>query len=331
MRQSTPLAYRRTLQMIRALQRQPLDRDELKRWVMRAEGEDAYGDGVASAVERDLRRAREEFGVEIRYDHSARYYRLAGFGELGWLDLSDQTLEALAIVYRTFDDDAPESDRVRHALDELLSRLPLERRSVFLKKRQAFEVELRGLDRALAPQVMRVVQDAVARRVVLRFFHASPRSPHAEAIQYEVEPIELRHGEGHWYLRAFVRWFNAGAGRRHLEKERRFRLSYLLPDGLEVTSEKLPLTPRRRRAFQLRYLLHPDIARGDISHRFDDTEVTLRDDGWAEVTATAYDEFHVAQTLFRYADKCIVLAPEAVVERVRGWLWGMLEHYAPPE
>ena len=45
-------------------------------------------------------------------DRGAGGARLAGFGELGWLDLSDQTLEALAIVYRTFDDDAPAAPRL---------------------------------------------------------------------------------------------------------------------------------------------------------------------------------------------------------------------------
>lgn len=334
-RASSPvLATRRTLCIIRALQREPLDRAALEARVREVEGVDAYTDdnptAVRKAFEGDLERAYEQFGVTIRYDHQHKVYRIADVIEAGWLDLPDETLDALALIYQTFDEDAPEAAKVRRALDGLLTWLPTARRQNVQRQQRRFDVELRDLDPELDSTLRQKLEQAIERRRVLRFVHRSPRHPRQQAISYEVEPYEVRHREGHWYLLGFVRWAEGDDGRDALEAVRRFRLSYVDPDSVEILSEKLSITPRPRRPFLLRYRLHPDIARGDISHRFDKTEVRHEADGWAEVTAQADDPFYVAQQLFRYADKCVVLEPPAVVEMIRSWIWGMMELYVEP-
>lgn len=328
---SVARAYRRTLHIIRALQRGPLDRQALQALVRESEGEDAYGAATARAAqkafEEDLKRAREQLGVTIRYNRTLAAYEIADIEATGWLDLSDETLEALSIVFHTFDAEAPHAARVRRALDELLAWLPAARRQQVMQQRPGLALELRDLDREAPPQIIDTVRQAIERRRVLGFIYLSPRYDDQRPRRVEMEPHELAHEEGHWYLRGHVRAMQTPTGWIYPARARRFRVSYIQAEGLEIRPEKLPLTPRPRRTFQIRYRLHPDLARGHISARFDDTTVCLLDDGWAEVTATAHDEFHVAQTLFRYADKCVVLEPPEVVEMVRAWLWGMLKLY----
>ena len=328
---SSALAYRRTLHIIRALQRKPHDRAALEDHVRKMEGDDAYAahSAVAAkkAFEGDLERAHEQFGVRIRYDFSARQYRIVDLDAAGWLDLPDEAIDALALIYRTFDESAPEHDRVRRALDAILAWLPESRRERFLSRQLAISLDLRTLDSAIETSVLDRLRDALARRQAVRFSHRSPRHPHREALRYEAEPIHLMHQDGHWYLQAYVRWVEGQGQREEVNDERRFRVSYIAADGLDVLAEKLPPHQRPRRTFRLRYHLHPDIARGDISRRFDASEIRVLDDEWAEVTATIHDPFAAAQTLLRYGDKCVVLEPPEVVTMIRDWLWGMMALY----
>ncbi|MDQ4079105.1 MAG: WYL domain-containing protein, partial [Chloroflexota bacterium] len=201
------LAYRRTLHIIQALQRAPRDRASLQSLVCRIEGEDAYhlaaGRALQKAFEDDLKRAREQFGVDIRYDRSEGHYRIVEVAERGWVDVPDEVLQMLVFLYHTFDEDAPQAEEVRAALDWLVSYLPTSRRSWIQQQRPGFEVELRELDQAIHPVVEERVRQAVRQRRELLFRYLSPRYPDQQPREHRVEPYELRLKEGHWYLRAY--------------------------------------------------------------------------------------------------------------------------------
>jgi hypothetical protein len=333
MSSSVSLAYRRTLHLIHALQRGPQERSSLQSLVCRMEGEDAYGEATGRALqkafEEDLRRAREQFGITIRYDRAHKNYEISDIAATGWIDAPDHVLRSLVLLYHTFDEDAPEAAEVRATLDWLVHYLPAERQAWLQNQRLGYQVELRELDPEINPLVEERVRQAVRERRELSFHYLSPRHASEQPVVHLVAPRELVHRDGHWYLIATDLERTDESGTTYPRQQKRFRLSYMLPGRLLVRPDKVPLTPYPPRRYRLRYRLHPDLARGSISFRFDNMSVRYAEDGWAEVQAETTDLFHAAQTLFRYADKCKVQEPQEIVEMIRGWLWEMMELYEP--
>ncbi|MBA3532661.1 MAG: WYL domain-containing protein [Ardenticatenales bacterium] len=327
---STTLAFRRTLHIIRALQQAPRDQAFLLNLVLQLEGEDAYSKAPGKAFQGDLVRAREQFGVTIYYKSALKTYTIQEINEQGWLDLPDEVLDALVFLYRTFDKEAPHAAQVRYALDMIIGHLPSERAKKVLAQHFDFVLEFRDLDSPIHPEVMEKVRMAFQQRQPIRFHYLSPRNPEQEPRLHEVEPSALHHRDGHWYFVGHDRLGTSPTGEEHKPGERRFRLSCILPNGLQVLPEKLPLHPRQPRPYKLRYWLHPDLARGKVSQRFDKTEIRELDgawEGWVEVTAEITDEFAAARTLFGYGQKCKVLEPPGVVQWILDALWGMMELY----
>lgn len=345
MSRSDTLATRRTFHLIRTLQRGPADKAALRDLVIRLEGEDAYGKPSALTAKKqderfrkDKDRALNQFGIHIEFERSQGVYEIIGIAEYGWLDLPDEALIALVLLQEIFgEEDAPEGEKIRTLLDALLPFLPAERRLLVERRNAARSLDLRVLDQSqIKPIVFEVVERAVQRKHLLRFDYLSPRNQDRQARRHYVEPYKLHFRDGHWYLYAFWLESHSHFGPWYPQRYQDFRLSYIQPTELEDTGVHFAERPPERTR-SLRYLLHPDLARGAISHHFANTQKRgtqqIGEERWTEVTAEIRpsDEFRATQILFRYAEKCKVLEPESMVQRIRAWIEGMDELYGEEE
>lgn len=341
MSRSDTLATRRTFHLIRTLQRGQADKATLRNVIIELEGEDAYGKPSALTTKKqderfrkDKDRAENQFGIQIEFERSQGAYEITGIADHGWFDLSDEALIGLVLLQEIFgQEDAPEGQKIRTLLDALLPFLPAERRLLVERKDAARSLDLRVLDQSeIQPIVFEVVEGAVQRKHLLRFNYLSPRNQDQAPRRHYVEPYKLHFRDGHWYFYAYWLESMSHFGPSYPERYQNFRLSYIQPTGLKDTGIHFPQrSPERTRT--LRYLLHPDLARGAISHHFPNTQKRgtqqIRGKEWREVTAEIRpsDEFRATQTLFRYAEKCKVLEPKSMVKRIRAWFEGMDELY----
>ncbi len=95
---------------------------ELLAAVRLAVGAEAYSDMPAAAehaLKNDRAALATHLGIQVAFDRSLRCYRLTSLGETPWLDLDDDALAAIAVIYTTFTSGGPEAERVRTFLDQI--------------------------------------------------------------------------------------------------------------------------------------------------------------------------------------------------------------------
>ena len=323
-RTSTWLKVQRCLVILRRLQQGPASRDELIRSVAAVVGESAYGSAPEKALGRDIQQLRETFDLAIQ-PRKGRYH-LVEVGALSLLSLSDEMLRAVAFLYGTFQPGAPGADDVRDLLDMLVSYLPEERRVVLRRMRAVPQLDLQPVDEGRIDEgTWQAVERAVVKGRQLAFDYRSPRRQ--APTHHVVAPYELDFEDGHFYLEADCLRWEGPDGETRQGARISYRVDRIVPGSAHLLPDKLPPGRPRPRTYTLRYELSPAIARGGVSRRFPETEVTMRDDGWAEVTAQITSPFMAAKTLLRYGENCRVLGPPEVVRLVEEAVRGMAEMY----
>ena len=323
------LVVQRGLALIRRLMRGPANKSELLAAVRLAVGPDAYSestDAAERALKNDSAVLRAKLGVEIAYERREGVYRLAGLGDAAWLDVDDEGLAAIAIIYQTFAGGGPEAARVQAFLDYIAGLLPADRLAAI--RRPAFSIELREVDeRSVAPRVLETVQRAVQERRRLGFRYQSTAD---EVIRYhEVEPYGVIFRRGHYYLEAFD-LFSRGAGQDAVTHGRvtRFRLQGIADDEmLRVLPERLPPGRRPQKQYALRYRLASPAIRHGVSRHFADMTVERLPDGAALIQATVTDPWDAVYTLLSYGENCTVLGGDEVLSLMRKRVAGMAKNY----
>ncbi len=325
-RASTWLKVQRCFVILCQLQRGPATRDELIHVVEMMLGGAAYGAAPEKALERDVQQLRQTFGVTIRLRQGT--YSLAALGELPLLDLPDPALRAMAFLYSTFQPGAPGTADVRGLLDTLVSYLPEDRRKTIHRMRSVPHLDLHPVDAGeIDERNLNTIERAVVKRYRLAFDYLSPRHEKREPRRHVVEPYDLDFEDGHYYLDAFCLHWSGPLGSRDHYNYIQYRVDYIVPGSARMLPNKLAPGRRKPRTYMLRYELAPVIARGGVSRRFPETEVRIRDDGWAEVTAKITNPFMAAKRLLSYGAGCRVLGPPEVVRLVREAVRGMAEIY----
>jgi predicted DNA-binding transcriptional regulator YafY len=105
-------------------------------------------------------------------------------------------------------------------------------------------------------------------------------------------------------------------------------MSYILDDErLRVSPTKVETRHRNPPRFPVHYLLSPEIGRGEISHRFPETQITRHPDGSAEVHAVTDNVWAAARTLLSYGDGCIVLGGAELRQEMERWVKDMAKNY----
>ena len=106
-------SLRRSLSLLRALQRVPGNLEELAEFVRIDFDPDAYDDSAQKATQRrlenDLERLRE-LGMDYDVVGKGEEYRFLTFGDFAPLCLTDDELAILTFLAESFQRDAPQSD-----------------------------------------------------------------------------------------------------------------------------------------------------------------------------------------------------------------------------
>jgi predicted DNA-binding transcriptional regulator YafY len=331
-RDASWLVLQRGLAIVRRLMRSPADKAELLRAVRESVDPEAYSD-QPRAAERALkndRAALRRLGIEIGFDRRAGVYRLASLGEAAWLDLGDDELAAMALLYNAFADAGQEAARVRSLLDRIRDLLPAERADAIQRQRAVLSIELRELDEnPIPPRVMQVVQQAVAERRRLGFRYRPPATGEEGPRYHEVEPYGIVFRRGHYYLECFDLYSREGPyDRTTHEHHAEFRLQGMLDDDmLRVLPERLSPGRRPQRRYPVRYRLAPAALRHGISRHFADMQVERLPDGSAMVEATTDNEWEAVYTLLSYGENCVVLGGDAVLHLMRQRVAAMAKNY----
>ncbi len=331
-RESSWYAMRRSLALLQRLIRGPASGEKLMAHVRARMGEEAYSQepsAARKAFQRDRMRLRDEFGVAWEYDAAADEYRLTSLGQLALLDLSDEHLAALNVLYDTFEAHESPLVPVKPLLDHLVRLLPDERRQALAQTAQVLRVEMPELDEQRIPQrVWDTVERALHRRRQLAFHYYSPQQADGKPRYWVVAPVKLRFRRGHWYLQCWQVYWRSHLGEGHESSYRRFRLQYVADDEmLEVLPAKVAVEHRRPPRYFVHYLLKPAVGRGDISQYFDEMTVERQPDGSAVVKGFTDDAWDAVRTLLGYGENCVVLGGEEVLHQMRRRVQGMAENY----
>jgi predicted DNA-binding transcriptional regulator YafY len=331
-KESSWFVMRRCLSIVRRLMRGPASGQELIAFVREQLGAEAYSSEASAAqraFKRDRRHLRERFDVSWEYDPADNQYRLISPGELATLDLSDEHLAALNVLYSTFEEHESPHVPVQPLLDHLTGLLPGERRRALARLAQVMRVEMPELDQKGVPaRVWQTVERATRRRRRLAFNYYSPQQADGLPRHWVVAPVELRFRRGHWYLLCWQICWRSHLGEGRESAYRRFRLRYVANDGmLEVLPAKVAVEHRRPPRYPVHYLLKPAVGRGDISQHFQEMVVERQVDGSAMVRGFTDDAWEAVRTLLGYGENCIVIGGDEVLGLMRRRVGGMAENY----
>lgn len=325
------LVLQRGLAIVRRLLRGPATKTELLAAVRLAAGAEAYsagGEAAEHALKNDRAALATHLGIQVTFDRSLRCYRLASLGETPWLDLDDDALTAMAVIYTAFTSGGPEAERVRSFLDQIAGLLPAERLDRI--RQPALAILLRDLDeRPVPPRVLATVQRAVAERRRLGFHYSAAAPTEREPRYHEVEPHRIVFRDGHCYLECFDLYSRTEEGRITHNAYRRLRLQGILDDDLlMVLPERLAPGRPRRRSYPVRYKLAAPAVHHGVSPHFADMQVEKLADGAALVAGTTYDPWDAAHTLLHYGENCTVLGGAEVLREMRKIVVAMAKNYA---
>lgn len=332
-RESSWLVLRRGLAVVCRLLRGPATKDELLVAVRESVDPEAYSD-VSSAAERALKHDRavlkRQLGIQIRFDRRQGLYELEDMDGLPWLDLGEEDLAAIAVVYNAFDQAGPEATRVRAFLDRIVGLLPEERSQVVQQRRRVLTFDLRELDEApISPRVMQVVRQAVIERRRLGFRYRAAGQSDQPPRYHEVEPYGIVFKRGHYYLECFDLYSRVEAREREVHEEHRdLRLQGIVDDEmLCVLPEKLPPGRRRQKRYPVCYRLAPLAVGHGVSRHFTDMQVERQPDGSVIVEATTANPWEAARALLHYGENCIVLGGSEVLREMHRCVAAMAKNY----
>ncbi|MFL5807585.1 MAG: helix-turn-helix transcriptional regulator [Roseiflexaceae bacterium] len=292
--------------LIAALRDGPLERPDLLERLG-----DAYP-RTASArpmIDRDVKHLAElGIVIEISRTRPPRY-TLRGGAPL----FSAEELRALALVRDTFGERHPQTALMRALLERLTNNLS-EREQQTYARRQALRAPVQpAIDYTPYVPLIAQLEDAISKRQMVAFaYRAGGRAratPHRR-----VEPYEIEYYERHFYLVAYTH-----NSRQMLD----FRLDRIDAGSFQLLARLPPGMEHAREPIAFRYRLAAELARGELSQRFEQQRVVERlPNGDVIIEAEGRSDFFIVQTLLRYRANAELLEPaelrEKMAEEVRG-------------
>lgn len=328
-KRSSWLTFRRRLLLVRALLRGPATSAELIAEIDTELGEQGYPEAASAALKHDFDALKGEYGCQIAYNRQNRYYHLVDLGELALLDLPDPCMEALAFLEASFPEGSglPEHANLRELLERVVLLLPPARQSQHRRRRSTIRLGVGMGTGRIDPDVLSIVKFAIEQRRELVFDYLSTFDTERPR-RHRVAPYRITfRPEGHGYLDATVLEVTP-KGREAAHAAIDYRLDRIMPGTVEVLPTVLPPIRVRPPAYALRYTLVPQVARRqDVVAYFPDTQITYKEDGSAEVTASVSNLWQARQILLRYGDACLVNEPAELVALFRKTAHGLSELY----
>lgn len=303
-------SLRRTLSLLRGLQRAPGSKEDLAEFVRVDFALDAYGDLAHKAeqrrIENDLERLRE-LGIDYDVVGKGEEYRFLTFGDFAPLCLTNDEVAILAFLAESFRGEAPHSDAVQQLLRRVVDLLPERQQGEVQGRRQRLRMDLqRRSSQTIRPKVQAAIDKALGRQQ-LRFAYLSPNQADETPRVHTVEPWDFVFDttRGHYYLDAYRLQVEGPHGLWKEGQWQRYRPERIVPEQIEVLPTRLPPTPPKRPRHPLEYWLAPEVARlGQITRHFADMQIhETGDDGWVRVTATTDNLFFAVRMFLRYGSK----------------------------
>ena len=307
----------------------PATNDQLIQSVLQTVGADAYPSAPGAreyAFKRDRSNLKKRLGAEFLYLPDSKVYVLNDAGPYGRVSLSAEMLRAVTLLSRQYDNAVGEQAGVRDLVQQIIGWLPPEIRSKIEAAEEQWTLDFeQDVDQSvIPPRVWETVERALHNHRKLAFHYLSPRRADRLPVLHELAPYQLRFQDGHWYLRGYS-LNQAIPGEPSFL---RFRVSYILDnEHLRVSPTRVETQHRRPPRFPVHYLLQPEVGRGEISHRFPETQVTRLADGSAEIQAVTDDVWDAARTLLSYGEACIVLGGLDLRREVERRVKGMAKNY----
>ncbi len=318
-KRSSWLTFRRRLLLVRALLRAPATGAALVDAINDELGEQGYPEAAAAALKHDFDALKGEYGCAIVYERATGRYILADLGELALLDLPDPCMEALSFLEASFPEGSglPEHANLRELLERVVLLLPPARQAQHHGRRSTIRLGVGATTGRIDQHVLARIKHAIEERRELVFAYLSTFDT-VHPRRHRVAPYGITfRPEGHGYLDATVLEVTPKGGET-IHTAIDYRLDRIVPGSVIVQPTVLAPIRASPPTYPLRYTLVAQVARrGDVAAYFPNTEITYRDDGSAEVTATITNLWQARQILLRYGDACLVHEPSELVALFR--------------
>lgn len=325
-RRSSKQTFRRRIVIFRTLFSQPSTAEELIHAVNVELAQDGYPAAATMALKHDLDALKREFGCEISFDRNLKTYTLHSVGDFAILDLSRESLEALAFLETNFPEDNMLSAfiNVQKLLRQVRMLLP---QSVTANIPSIFKLHnpIRP-NKAFDNQTLRTVKRAIENNQQLRFMYMS-NFELKEARRHTVAPYGLFMRDGHMYLDAVLMSVEPTGHALPLTSVE-YRLERIVKKSAQLLPVMNPPERPPQPRYHLVYKLDPVVARRrDLATFFNDSHIEYHDDGSAIITAVVDNLWTTRQVLMRYGGTCEVLSPPELVAMFRDTITQMAHKY----
>lgn len=330
-RRSSKQTFRRRIIIFRTLFSQPSTAEELINAVNSELAQDGYPTAAAMALKHDLDALKREFSCGISFDRKLKTYTLYNVGDFAILDLSRESLEALAFLETNFPEDNMLSAfiNVQNLLRQIRMLLP-QMASANIPSIFKLHHPIRQ-HKAFDNPTLRTVKRAIENGQQLRFLYLS-NFEEKEPRRHTVAPYGLFMRDGHMYLDAVVMSVDPTGHALPLST-----VQYRLERIVKKSAQLLPIMnpPERppQPKYRLVYRLDPVVARRrDLATFFNDSTIDYQDDGSAIITADVDNLWTTRQVLMRYGGACEVISPPELVAMFRDTITQMATKYkmSPP-
>jgi predicted DNA-binding transcriptional regulator YafY len=313
-RRDSRIATQRRLDLVRRLLRGPATADMLIADLRASLGDDIYPPDARAALRHDIAALRETFGCAFFFRPSEGYF-LTSLGTLTLLDLDDEELDALALLFAAIDEGAvPRTPQLVRLRNRLRALMPEKNRTdlpaIVPSPRLDLPIHTSGAVDALIARLRPVLG-----KTEITFQYRSPYTPSDELEQHHVAPYELFQRDGYTYLEAYCIESSLPKLRgRYIP----YRLDRIVLRSLRRLARQLPPVRYARRSYRLRYELAPAVAgRRDIALWFAGSTCTYDALGGAVVEACITDLWYARNVLLRYREHCRVLEPPELIVMIR--------------
>lgn len=323
---------KRTLTLIQQLQQKPATRTQIiDFWYTSGIEEDDKSrqtdKTLARRFDRAIENARMILETSISVD-STYHYHLDHVGPFFGLDPDDDVLQSLALLMMTFEADELLSQQIEPLVSFVQAALTSNAQRRLYQLQPKLKLDLRRLDDGVIDaRVWEQISFASKNKRIVSFYYKSSAHADRQARWHRVEPQKIELRGGHWMLQAYgLYWKNPAGEESQADTWLPFRFDLIQAEGLEVHRGTFNRKENRPK-YRIHYRLDPKLARGNPSRYFEEMEFKLAEDGWLDCFGRTNSLFEAERTLLRYGQRCVVISPPELREKMRETIMEMLVHY----
>jgi predicted DNA-binding transcriptional regulator YafY len=269
-------------------------------------------ESARAVLHRDLK-AVEQLGFQLEKQGARpKRYQISGVR----IPFDEQHLRTLALIRDSFGANHPQFEEIQRLLDLLTGQLSPEELRIYFQRQTSTAPVQPAIDYRPHNTTIRLLEKAISQHIVLDFLY---RNSHGDEMRHRVEPHNIEYYEQHFYLVGYSydtkQIFDFRVDRIYQIRERQS-----LPPHLS--------RQHQRQVIRFRYRLAAQLARGEISRRFDQQRVVeYRENGDAIIEAEGNNAFFIVRTLLKYAGNAELLEPQWLRQRMLDDIRSLLAAY----